>query len=214
METNWAAENLKTIRTLMERSALYRRALAPILILVGGIGVVAAIAGFMLGKSSLRSFYHHWWLVALIVIICALSLVRRQAYKNGEKILSAPTKRIIQAIFPPLLIGWLFGLLLSDWLNDVADMGSIWRSSIALIMVWTLFYGLAIHSASSFLPRSVRFFGWGFILIGIGMMVSFFCGFMPRNGISPYWMMGIIFGLSHLAYGLYLHFTEKRKNEA
>ena len=31
MEPNWAAEHLQVIRTLMERSALYRRALAPIM---------------------------------------------------------------------------------------------------------------------------------------------------------------------------------------
>ena len=31
MESNWAAEHLQVIRTLMERSAVYRRALAPIM---------------------------------------------------------------------------------------------------------------------------------------------------------------------------------------
>ena len=35
METNWAAEQLQTIRTLMERSAVYRRALAPIMLFAG-----------------------------------------------------------------------------------------------------------------------------------------------------------------------------------
>src|SRR6267154_136506 len=35
MESNWAAEHLQVIRTLMERSAVYRRALAPIMIYNG-----------------------------------------------------------------------------------------------------------------------------------------------------------------------------------
>ena len=37
MESNWAAEHLQVIRTLMERSAIYRRALAPIML---GTGVL------------------------------------------------------------------------------------------------------------------------------------------------------------------------------
>jgi len=45
MQTNWAEENLQTIRTLMERSAVYRRALAPIVIYAGVIGVLTAAAG-------------------------------------------------------------------------------------------------------------------------------------------------------------------------
>src|SRR6266446_9747026 len=39
MESNWAAEHLQVIRTLMERSAVYRRALAPIMIFNGIVGV-------------------------------------------------------------------------------------------------------------------------------------------------------------------------------
>ena len=35
MNTNWAEENLKAIRTLMERSAVYRRALGPIMLMAG-----------------------------------------------------------------------------------------------------------------------------------------------------------------------------------
>ncbi len=45
MDNNWAAQHLQTIRTLMERSALYRRALAPIFTFVGAIGILAAVGG-------------------------------------------------------------------------------------------------------------------------------------------------------------------------
>jgi len=44
MDTNWAAENLQVIRTLMERSTLYRRALAPVMLVSGLIGTSAAAA--------------------------------------------------------------------------------------------------------------------------------------------------------------------------
>ena len=47
MESNWAAEQLQTIRTLMERSAVYRRALAPIMLFVGFAGVLTAAVGLI-----------------------------------------------------------------------------------------------------------------------------------------------------------------------
>ncbi len=46
MDTNQAAEHLQTIRTLMERSAVYRRALAPVMLLVGALGCLTAAIGF------------------------------------------------------------------------------------------------------------------------------------------------------------------------
>ena len=45
MDNHWAAEHLQTIRTLMERSALYRRALAPIMTFAGAVGTAAAASG-------------------------------------------------------------------------------------------------------------------------------------------------------------------------
>ena len=47
MDSNWASEQLQTIRTLMERSAIYRRALAPIMLVAGAAGVVAAGIGLL-----------------------------------------------------------------------------------------------------------------------------------------------------------------------
>ena len=42
MSANWAEENLKTIRFLMEQAQVYRRAMAPLAIQVGTLGVDAA----------------------------------------------------------------------------------------------------------------------------------------------------------------------------
>jgi len=55
MEPKWAEENLQTIRTLMERSALYRRALAPILLFAGTLGVTAAAVGLLLHLNPIRA---------------------------------------------------------------------------------------------------------------------------------------------------------------
>ena len=62
METKWAEENLQTIRTLMERSALYRRALAPIMLFAGVLGDFERRqrAGFLFHLDSTRAFGALW----------------------------------------------------------------------------------------------------------------------------------------------------------
>src|SRR5438132_510578 len=109
MESNGAAENLQTIRTLMERSAIYRRALAPISTLVGSVGIIASIIGWRLKLDTDRSFLTFWMAVSLVAISGAFILVRRQALKDGEQLWSPPTRRITQAMFPALLIGLIIG---------------------------------------------------------------------------------------------------------
>src|SRR5271165_7149802 len=72
MESNWAAENLQTIRTLMERSAVYRRALAPIMLFAGTLGVAAAAIGLWFHLDSMRAFATLWLGTAVVVVAGAL----------------------------------------------------------------------------------------------------------------------------------------------
>src|SRR5271166_3927659 len=111
MESNWAAENLQTIRTLMERSAVYRRALAPVMSFVGVVGMVAAGAGWWLQINDTGVFAIYWMTVSVVAIAGAFILVRRQALKSAEPFWSPPTRRIAQGMFPALLVGFVFGLV-------------------------------------------------------------------------------------------------------
>ena len=43
VNANWAEENLNTIRCLMEQASVYRRAMAPVAIVVGLIGLAATV---------------------------------------------------------------------------------------------------------------------------------------------------------------------------
>ena len=109
METNWAEENLKTIRTLMERSAIYRRALAPIMLFVGALGVASASIGILCRLDSLRAFGALWLGTAVVALAGALLIARRQALKDKEAFWSPPTRRVAQALIPPLLAGMCLG---------------------------------------------------------------------------------------------------------
>jgi hypothetical protein len=211
MESNWAAENLQTIRTLMERSAVYRRALAPISTFVGTIGIIGGGLGCLFGIESTRAFAIFWMAVSLVAIGGAFVMVRRQSLKENEAFWSPPTRRVAQAMLPCLMIGMVVGVLMAANSGDAKEMDHD-VSQAMLIIAWMLAYGCALHSASFFMPRGVRLFSWAFIIIGTGLFVSF--GHVEIEAVSRHIIMGILFGASHLAYGIYLYFTEPRKNES
>src|SRR5678815_1227599 len=105
METNWASEHLQVIRTLMERSAVYRRALAPVMILNGVLGAAGAITGLAAEVASPRAFILYWVCVAAVALAGSFFLVRRQALKASEAFWSPPTRRVTQAMLPALAAG-------------------------------------------------------------------------------------------------------------
>ena len=67
MDSNWAGEHLQVIRTLMERSAIYRRTLAPIMLLLGILGLLAAARWFSVWSQgaplSSTGPPSAWWLL-------------------------------------------------------------------------------------------------------------------------------------------------------
>jgi hypothetical protein len=211
MSNDWATEHLQIIRTLMERSAIYRRALAPTSLLVGTVGVVGGTLGWSLRIETHRAFGIFWGVVCLVALAGAFVNVRRQALRDAEPFWSAPTRRVTEALVPPLVIGLVAGVLmvLPDWREPL----QLWW----LPPVWMVLYGCALHAAGFFMPRGIRLFGWGFVIIGCGLLAilnqrSYAAGMPPLP--NAHLLMGGTFGGLHLAYGAYLWLTEKRKNEA
>ncbi len=206
MNPNWAEENLQTIRTLMERSALYRRALAPIMLLAGALGVAAAVIGVAFHFESLRTFESLWLGTAVVAVTGAFLIARQQALKAREPFWSPPTRRVTQAILPPLLAG----LCLGFWVFFPDGMD---RFSLVPAMLWTLLYGCALHSAGFFMPRGIKVFGWLFIAGTCLLLFGHSLGWLNFPH-SAHCLMGFFFGVLHLAYGAYLFLTEKGKNAA
>lgn len=206
MNENWAEENLQTIRTLMERSAMYRRVLAPIILFAGIMGVLAAAAGVVFNMYSPLQFGGLWLGTAAVVVMGAFFNTRRQAIKDGEVLWSSPTKRVAQALLPPLTIGLILGIT-----SLLSPEGKI---SDDLATMWAIFYGCALHSAGFFVARGLKWFGWLYILLAIGIMIFFPIAGISIYSPSPHYLMGFFFGVLHLIYGAYLYLTEKGKNAA
>ena len=212
MESNWAVEHLQVIRTLMERSALYRRALAPIMAYNGAVGVIAAGVGWALHIGAPRAFILFWAVVCAVAMAGSFLLVRRQALKESEPFWSPPTRRVTQAFLPPLVAGLIISLVVLMRLSSAQPELDRALAMLWLPLSWVVLYGCAFHAAGFFMPRGMRIFGWAFILGGCGLF-----GLGIPSWTRPldyaYGIMGLFFGALHLAYGIYLYFTEKRGNE-
>ena len=78
MDPNWATDHLQVIRTLMERSAVYRRAMAPLMTFAGIVGVAAGVAGAVVDLTDARVFVVYWSAIACI------ALAALACYMNGR----------------------------------------------------------------------------------------------------------------------------------
>ena len=119
---------------------------------------------------------------------------------------SAAALRVTQALVPPLAAGLLFSLALVAFAP--ADLR--WPFVLANAM----FYGCAVHAAGFFMPRGMKLFAW-LIIASAGVLLFVRPGLPPAIGAGlDHALMGGIFGLAHLAYGVYLSVTDPRKTAA
>lgn len=204
MDSNWASDNLQTIRTLMERSALYRRALAPVMLSAGMIGIVAALVPYFVEIRSNRTFALYWMCVALVVAVTAFFLVRRQALRDQEPLWSPPTRRVTEALEPAFVAGCAVGVL--SLIFDYHLGNAAWHTTAA----WIILYGCALSAAGFFTPRGLKLFGRTFVFAGSGLLVI---SPIPMGDTqqTAHYLMGLFFGVLHLAYGIYLYFTERQR---
>lgn len=196
----------------MERSALYRRALAPIMTYNGAVGTAAAIIGWTCKIDSPRGFIVFWACVAALALTGSFFLVRRQALKAGEPFWSPPTRRITQAMLPGLAAGMIVGAVV--FFEAAHEPGNIVNvlAMLWLPLGWVVLYGCAFHAAGFFMPRVMRRFGWGFVFAGCALFSVGIPDEVQRANFA-YGIMGYFFGVLQLACGVYLYFTEPRRDE-
>ena len=208
MESDWAAERLNQIRTLMDRSASYRQALAPTTIATGIIGITASVIGYFSQIASPKGFAGFWLSTAILTLTIALALVRLQSLRSAEPFWSIPTRRIAEAVTPPFFFGLIVSII--PFLLESMPERLIWW----LPPLWMGFYGCGLYSAGFFMPRGIKVFGLGFLLTGcLGLL-----GLIEPTHLQnhppihhAHLVMGGGFGAMHLAYGLYLYLTEAKE---
>ena len=204
MNARDAASDLETIRLLMERSALYRRTLAPVCLALGLLGIASGLGHRWVSLESSTAFALWWLGTAVVAVAAAFGVARRQAFKDGEPFWSPPTRRVASSLSPSLAAGCLLSipfLLGEDWARRV-----VWL----LPALWMVLYGCALHAAGFFMQRGIRWLGWAYVLGGTGLLLWWTC---PLNQFPPtahaHLAMAVSFGLGHVGYGLYLRATER-----
>lgn len=207
MDPDWASQRLLEIRTLMERSAIYRRALAPIMLYLGILGLAGSVAGALLQFYTPVSFGLYWVVLSGLGILGAYFLARRQSMKDKEEFWSPPTKRVTQALLPPLLVGAVLGVMMI--LAEPDEKIFSW----AVPVTWMLLYGCAVHAAGFFMPRGMKLLGWIFILGACSILLSSLSVSARLPIQMGHVIMGIFFGGLHLLYGIYLFVTDKPGRE-
>jgi len=194
-----AEENLRVIRTLMERATVYRAISAPTALVAGLLSISAAAAIFLseanvtVGRPIRSRQFAITWIIVLILSLAANTFfVWREARKTGRPFISPGMKLALRAIAPCLLIPAAF----TGWFFTTGYLGG---EELELVVVWVAFYGLALLATALFAPHSLAVLGWAFLFTGLSVpaLVNWIEG-LP--GDVPNLAMGITFGLYHLIY--------------
>lgn len=214
-QNNEHLENIKEIRSIMEKSSQFISLSGLSGIFTGTTALIAAIIVFIykgnffygpyydvdinlkykhLAGNGLTDFLTFIIITGAIVFILALSFgvffTTRNAKRKGLPAWNSSAKRLIINLFIPLITGGLFCFIL------------IYHNLIYLIAPTTLiFYGLALINASKYTFRDIRYLG--IIEIILGLVASIWVGY----GLV-FWAIG--FGLIHIIYGITMYWKYER----
>jgi hypothetical protein len=197
-----AAEQLRVIRTMMERATIFR-ALSGEAALLGG--AMSLAAGWMSeGKTG-----WNWggvWLGGLaVVILFAVFQLMRVSQAHARPVWSHGLKVALRGALPSLIAGGFLGLLS---LRGVGKGGEIVAACF-----WILHYGLALLAIREFAPKSMIWLGLAFLVTGIVSFagVTFVQSMNPLlSRLGPSGLMAATFGGFHLLYGAAIVTTTRR----
>ena len=196
-----AEEDLRIIRSLMERATVYRAISAPAALVAGLLSIFAAAAihlnvtNFSRGRPfGAREFAVVWLIVLAFAVLANAFFIWREARKAGRPFISSGMKLALRAIVPNLLIPAGFTV----WFFATGYKGG---AESELAVLWIAFYGLALLSTGLFAPRSLALLGWAFLLSGLAIpALTNVLEDLPAD--LPNLAMGITFGLYHLVYAV------------
>lgn len=200
-----AAEQLRVIRTMMERATIFR-ALSGETALVGG---AAALAAAWASDGSTGWLWAAWWIGGLLlVILFNVFQIFRAGSAHQRPFWSAGLKLALRGALPSIIAGGFLGLLFVRSHGPGADKFAA--------CLWILHYGLALLAIREFAPKSMVWLGWAFVVFGVGAIagaagvIDLLAVWIAK--VSGSGLMAIAFGGFHLIYGA-LIVTTRRAEE-
>lgn len=192
--------DIAEIRSMMERSSKF-------LSLSGWAGILAgiyALVGAWIAYSVFEFipkeiFYSHGQLhqvvllavgIFVLALLTAIFFSKRKANSKGESIWNATSKRLLLNISVPALTGGFLVLILVS------------KEMIGLAAPFLLiFYGLSLFVAGNYTIKEVKVLGIFQLFLGLINILFIEYGLF-------FWAIG--FGVLHIFYGIYMHFSYER----
>ncbi len=204
-----AAEQLRAIRALMERSTIYRAISAPAAAFAGILSL--AVCGWMwMNRSPVLKpdlFMIVWLMVLLVVSAANAALLYQNAKQRGEVFVSSGMKHALRALLPPLIAGFIMSLL------EVSASGAGGLNCHTdIVAYWILFYGLALLATGSFAPRSMQALGGGFFAFGILTFLPTVREISGQQYPVAVIFMAASFGLLHITYAAAVWIQGRRED--
>lgn len=175
-----AEENLRYIRSAMERAGTFTA--------IPGygsiaVGITAVVASLLAGGNFAQPRWLAVWLceAALAAGIAALSIVLK-ARASSTSLASAPTRRFALAFLPAVAAGAVLTYVF--WTHAL-------RGQIA--PMWLLLYGTAVTAGGALSVRIVPIMGLVFAVLGTAGF------FLPESSVPH--LLTIGFGLLHVGFG-------------
>jgi hypothetical protein len=186
-------EDLKHIRSIMERSTKFLSLSGISGISAGVFALIGAIVAYFIlykGYGFTNDLLLDLSLIAAVVFVAAsasgLYFSLKKARKEKAKFWMPATKQILIDFSVPFIIGGIFSLLL------------IYQCATHLVVsAMLIFYGLALLNAGARTYRDIKILGASEIVLGI------LAGIFVYNGLG-FWATG--FGLLHIVYGAVMYF--------
>jgi hypothetical protein len=177
-----AMDNLRFIRSTMERAAGLTAISGWGIAAAGGIGVVAAVLAARAPTVDARLLC---WLLAAPVAAAASAVgTVWKSRRLGLPAVGTQTRKLILGFLPAILAGALLTF-------------ALWRMGAVAVMpaLWLLLYGIAILAGGTQSVRAVPAMGAAFLAVGAVAAV------LPAWGDA---LLAFGFGGLHLAFGPYI----------
>lgn len=204
-----AAEQLRVIRSMMERATVFR-ALSGETALVGG---AAALGAAWVSENKTGWAWATIWLAGLAAVLLfnVWQIYRVAAAKHG-RMWTSGLKLAIRGALPSIMAGGFLGLL--------SVRGGFPTATSQAACFWILHYGIALLAIREFAPKSMVWLGWAFVIFGVFALAAM-TGLLGAQ-VAPVMLylkngsrlMAIAFGGFHLVYGAAIVTTGRREEAA
>lgn len=195
-ESDYASQQLRAIRSLMERATIYRSLSAPTA-LIGGLLSFGGFATAYYAKHHRQhpltpsEFLIVWLVILALTGFANVIFLARGAAQRSEPFFSPGMKCALMSVAPAFISAGVLSFVI--------------HRPIHLAMLWISLYGIGLLATQHFAPRSLIALGITFFLTGCALLGTWKHLFVPNGHSEPSalvvsGLMAATFGGFHLAY--------------